>query len=72
MECQEEKFYLVLSSIFTASMWVLSEIIGSSKCKPNGVFEFVVTGFCIEVKRTTNCPPSHQHTFVNEENPLLD
>lgn len=53
-------------------MWVLSEIIGSSKCKPNGVFEFVVTGFCIEVKRTTNCPPSHQHTFVNEENPLLD
>ena len=49
-ECEKEKFYLLLSATFTGAMWVLSEIIGSSKCKPNGVFEFIVHGFCFNIK----------------------
>jgi len=44
-----ENLYLI-STIFTSVMWLLSEIIGSSKCKANGVFEFVINGFCIEIK----------------------
>lgn len=50
MDCETEKIYLLLSTIFTSFMWILSEIIGSSKCKPNGVFEFAVNGFCVELK----------------------
>ena len=50
MECDQQTLYLFITSIFTGFMWILSEIIGSSKCKPNGVFEFCINGFCVELQ----------------------
>lgn len=67
MECESEKFYLLLSTTFTASMWILSEILASSKCKPNGVFQFVVHGFCISIhKKERDCD------IVSETDPLIE
>lgn len=70
MQCENEKFYLLLSTLFTGLMWILSEIIGSSKCKPNGVFEFVVQGFCVEIHALQD-----SHGNVNghayEQSPLM-
>lgn len=54
--------------MFTASLWVLSEIIGSSKCKAGGVFEFMVYGFCVEVRRER---PIEQPIVSREETSLL-
>jgi hypothetical protein len=49
-DCSKEYIYLVATSIFTSVLWFISEIIGSSSCNSNGVFEFIINGFCVEVK----------------------
>ena len=49
-DCSKEYIYLVVTSIFTSVLWFISEIIGSSSCSSNGVFEFIINGFCVEVK----------------------
>lgn len=46
MSCEDDKFYLLLATFITGFLWIVSEIIGGSKCKPNGVFEFIIGGFC--------------------------
>lgn len=71
MECETEKGYLLASTIFTSLMWILSEIIGSSKCKPNGVFEFAINGFCIEFKYEP-CDVHDENVSVeDDETPFL-
>ena len=50
VDCGKEYIYLFITSIFTSILWLISEIIGSSNCKSNGVFEFIINGFCVEVK----------------------
>ena len=73
MECEKENFYLFISTIFTGSLWVLSEIIGSSKCRAGGVFEFCIYGFCIEISRDTrNDHPQEIVTRVDETSLLMD
>lgn len=54
IDCNKEYLYLFITSLFTSFLWVISEIIGSSSCKSNGVFEFIVNGFCVEVKYENN------------------
>ena len=73
MECEKENFYLFLSTMFTGFLWILSEIIGSSKCKAGGVFEFFVRGYCVEISRDTRNDRPQDGTIVTilEETPLL-
>lgn len=52
-ECEKENIYLIFTTLFTGFMWLLSEIIGSSKCSAGGVFEFVINGYCVEISRDT-------------------
>jgi hypothetical protein len=52
-DCSKEYIYLFVTSIFTSMLWLISEIIGTSSCNSNGVFEFIVNGFCVEVKYET-------------------
>ena len=49
-DCNKEYIYLLATSVFTSVLWFISEIIGSSSCNSNGVFEFIINGFCVEVK----------------------
>ena len=53
MECQKDSMFLFLTAMTTGTLWILSEIIGSSKCKAGGVFEFMLYGFCVEVRLET-------------------
>ena len=47
-ECTD-KYVMFYASIASTTLWLLSEVLGMSKCKSNSVFEFVLNGFCYEI-----------------------
>jgi hypothetical protein len=49
-DCNKEYFYLFITSLFTSFLWLLSEVIGSMACKSNGILEFIVNGFSVQLK----------------------
>lgn len=57
--------------MFTGSMWILSEIIGSSKCSAGGVFEFMIRGYCVEIRRETDHTHPHDRAPQESETSLL-
>ncbi len=73
-ECEKENIYLLMTTIFTGFLWILSEIIGSSKCSAGGVLEFVVHGYCVVITRETRDTPrdSVLVTTVEETTLLID
>ena len=68
-ECEKENVYLLLSTFVAGLLWVLSEIIGSSKCRAGGVFEFMIHGYCIEISRENRI---ETHTIVESTSLLID
>lgn len=71
MDCSKDNVYLLLTAMATSALWILSEIIGSSKCRAGGVFEFMLYGYCVEVRRETAHAHPHPEPSDSSETSLL-
>lgn len=69
IECGETPSFLIITQIATFVLFVFSEILGSSKCQYNGVFELVVGGCsCLGNRNAVIRVSSHEHEIL-QRNP---